>query len=152
MMCISSSLDIVLTFIGLELMAISTYVLVGFLRTDRRSNEAALKYLLLGAFSSGIFAYGFFSSFRAFRLNRPGSDQAGAFDSSGSELESCRPSGCGCFGDHGDRIAVQDCRHPVSSVAAGCLRGRADQRYRIYVGGRKGGCVGGAFAYFVAGV
>ena len=39
-------------------MAISTYVLVGFLRTDRRSNEAALKYLLLGAFSSGIFAYG----------------------------------------------------------------------------------------------
>src|SRR5713101_2466678 len=45
-------------FIGLELMAISTYVLVGFLRRDRRSNEAALKYLLLGAFSSGIFAYG----------------------------------------------------------------------------------------------
>src|SRR5208337_4800681 len=42
----------------LELMAISTYVLVGFLRRDRRSNEAALKYLLLGAFSSGIFAYG----------------------------------------------------------------------------------------------
>jgi len=33
-------------------------VLVGFLRRDRRSNEAALKYLLLGAFSSGIFAYG----------------------------------------------------------------------------------------------
>ena len=45
-------------FIGLELMAISTYVLVGFLRRDQRSNEAALKYLLLGAFSSGIFAYG----------------------------------------------------------------------------------------------
>ena len=58
MMCMASSFDIVLTFIGLELMAISTYVLVGFLRTDRRSNEAALKYLLLGAFSSGIFAYG----------------------------------------------------------------------------------------------
>jgi NADH-quinone oxidoreductase subunit N len=52
MMCMASSFDIVLTFIGLELMAISTYVLVGFLRTDRRSNEAALKYLLLGAFSS----------------------------------------------------------------------------------------------------
>ena len=58
MMCMAASFDIVLTFIGLELMAISTYVLVGFLRTDRRSNEAALKYLLLGAFSSGIFAYG----------------------------------------------------------------------------------------------
>ncbi len=58
MMCMTAGYDIVLLFIGLELMAISTYVLVGFLRRDRRSNEAALKYLLLGAFSSGIFAYG----------------------------------------------------------------------------------------------
>jgi NADH-quinone oxidoreductase subunit N len=58
MMCMASGFDVVLIFIGLELMAISTYVLVGFLRRDRRSNEAALKYFLLGAFSSGIFAYG----------------------------------------------------------------------------------------------
>jgi NADH-quinone oxidoreductase subunit N len=58
MMCMTAGYDIVLLFIGLELMAISTYILVGFLRRDRRSNEAALKYLLLGAFSSGIFAYG----------------------------------------------------------------------------------------------
>jgi NADH-quinone oxidoreductase subunit N len=58
MMVMASGFDIVLIFIGLELMAISTYVLVGFLRSDKRSNEAALKYLLLGAFSSGIFAYG----------------------------------------------------------------------------------------------
>jgi NADH-quinone oxidoreductase subunit N len=58
MMCMAGGFDIILIFIGLELMAISTYVLVGFLRRDRRSNEAALKYFLLGAFSSGIFAYG----------------------------------------------------------------------------------------------
>src|SRR5260370_1682760 len=58
MMCMAAGIDVVLIFIGLELMASSTYVLVGFLRRDRRSNEAALKYLLLGAFSSGIFAYG----------------------------------------------------------------------------------------------
>src|SRR5271165_1944178 len=58
MMCMAAGYDIVLIFIGLELMAISTYVLVGFLRHDKRSNEASLKYLLLGAFSSGIFAYG----------------------------------------------------------------------------------------------
>ncbi len=58
MMCMAAGYDIVLLFIGLEVMAISTYVLVGFLRRDSRSNEAALKYLLLGAFSSGIFAYG----------------------------------------------------------------------------------------------
>src|ERR1019366_2672776 len=58
MMGMAAGYDIVLIFISLELMAISTYVLVGFLRRDKRSNEAALKYLLLGAFSSGIFAYG----------------------------------------------------------------------------------------------
>ena len=58
MMCMAAGYDIVLIFIGLELMAISTYVLVGFLRSNKRSNEAALKYLILGAFSSGIFAYG----------------------------------------------------------------------------------------------
>jgi NADH-quinone oxidoreductase subunit N len=58
MMCMAAGYDVVLIYIGLELMAISTYVLVGFLRRDRRSNEAALKYMLLGAFSSGIFVYG----------------------------------------------------------------------------------------------
>jgi len=46
-------------FLGLETMALSFYVLTGFLRRDKRSNEAALKYVLLGAFSSGILAYGF---------------------------------------------------------------------------------------------
>jgi NADH-quinone oxidoreductase subunit N len=58
MMCMAAGYDLVLLFIGLELMAISTYILVGFLRSNKRSNEAALKYLLLGAFSSAIFAYG----------------------------------------------------------------------------------------------
>lgn len=58
MMSMAAGYDLVLLFIGLELMAISTYILVGFLRHDKRSNEASLKYLLLGAFSSGIFAYG----------------------------------------------------------------------------------------------
>jgi NADH-quinone oxidoreductase subunit N len=58
MMIMAGGYDIVLIFIGLETMALATYVLVGFLRRDRRSNEAALKYFLLGAFSSGIFAYG----------------------------------------------------------------------------------------------
>src|ERR1041384_7164071 len=50
---------LVTLFIGLELMALCFYVMVGFLRTEKRSNEAAVKYLLLGAFSSGFLAYGF---------------------------------------------------------------------------------------------
>jgi len=51
--------DLVTLFIGLELMALSFYVMVGFLRGDKKSNEAAVKYLLLGAFSSGFLLYGF---------------------------------------------------------------------------------------------
>ncbi len=59
MMFMVSGIDIIVQFIALETMAISFYVLAGFLRSDRRSNEGALKYLLLGAFSSAILAYGF---------------------------------------------------------------------------------------------
>ncbi|HLK66483.1 MAG TPA: NADH-quinone oxidoreductase subunit N [Bryobacteraceae bacterium] len=56
---LAAGTDLVTLFIGLELMALSFYVMVGFLRSDKRSNEAALKYLLLGAFSTGFLAYGF---------------------------------------------------------------------------------------------
>src|SRR4051794_12509776 len=56
---LAAGTDLVTLFIGLELMALCFYVMVGFLRTDRRSNEAALKFLILGAFSSGFLVYGF---------------------------------------------------------------------------------------------
>ena len=59
MMFMSSGLDVVVMFLGLETMALSFYVLVGFLRREKRSNEAAIKYLLLGGFSTGILAFGF---------------------------------------------------------------------------------------------
>ena len=59
MFFLASGTDLVTLFIGLELMALAFYVMVGFLRTDKRSNEAAIKYLLLGAFSSGFLVYGF---------------------------------------------------------------------------------------------
>jgi len=59
MMFMAGAMDLVTLYIGLETMAIATYVLVGFLRNSPRSNEASLKYFLLGAFSSGILLYGF---------------------------------------------------------------------------------------------
>ena len=51
--------DLITLFVGLELMALCFYIMVGFLRGERRSNEAAMKYLLLGGFSSGFLAFGF---------------------------------------------------------------------------------------------
>jgi len=58
MMIMASSLDLMTIFLGLETLSISLYVLAGFLREQIRSNESALKYLLLGAFASGFVLYG----------------------------------------------------------------------------------------------
>ncbi len=58
MMIMASGTDLIVIYLGLELMALSTYVLAGFLRHEIRSNEAALKYFLLGAFSSAFLLYG----------------------------------------------------------------------------------------------
>ena len=58
MMFMASGLDLITLFIGLETMAIAFYVLAGFLKSNPRSNEAAVKYFLLGAFSLGILLYG----------------------------------------------------------------------------------------------
>jgi len=58
MMVMASGADLISIYLGLELMALSVYILAGFSRGSLRSNEAALKYFLLGAFSSAILLYG----------------------------------------------------------------------------------------------
>lgn len=58
MMLIASSLDLLMLFIGIELMSLSFYILAGFMRTRLTSNESALKYFLLGAFATGFLVYG----------------------------------------------------------------------------------------------
>ena len=58
MMFMASGVDLITLFIGLETMAVSFYVLVGFLKPSQRSNEAGVKYYLLGAFSTGVLLYG----------------------------------------------------------------------------------------------
>ena len=58
MMFLGAGYDLISLYISLELMALTFYVLVAFTKRDRRSNEAGMKYFLLGAFSSGILLYG----------------------------------------------------------------------------------------------
>jgi NADH-quinone oxidoreductase subunit N len=58
MMFMAGGIDLITIFIGLETMAVSFYILAGYIKPDRRSNEAAVKYFLLGAFSLGILLYG----------------------------------------------------------------------------------------------
>jgi len=58
MMLMAAGGDLIVIFLGLEMMSISLYILVGFLRGQVRSNEASMKYLLLGAFATGFLLYG----------------------------------------------------------------------------------------------
>lgn len=50
--------ELMMVFIGLEISSIASYVLAGFLRDDKRNNESAVKYFLLGSFATGFFLYG----------------------------------------------------------------------------------------------
>jgi NADH-quinone oxidoreductase subunit N len=54
----AASNDLIMVFIGLEISSIASYILAGYLRDDKRANEAALKYFLLGSFATGFFLYG----------------------------------------------------------------------------------------------
>jgi len=58
MMFLACGFDLITLYISLELMALTFYVLVAFTKREKRSNEAAMKYFLLGAFSSGVLLYG----------------------------------------------------------------------------------------------
>lgn len=58
MMIMASAADLIVLYLGLELMALSTYILAGLMRRQPRSNEAAIKYFFLGAFSSAFLLYG----------------------------------------------------------------------------------------------
>ena len=50
--------DLIMVFLGLEISSIASYVLAGYLRDDKRANEAALKYFLLGSFATAFLLYG----------------------------------------------------------------------------------------------
>jgi NADH-quinone oxidoreductase subunit N len=65
MMLMASGTDLMVIFLGLEVLSVSLYVLAGFNRDNMKSNEAGLKYFLLGAFSTGFLLYGMAFTFGA---------------------------------------------------------------------------------------
>ncbi len=58
MMLLAAGLDLITLFLGIEVLSISLYILAGYRRGSDASNEAAMKYFLLGAFASAILLYG----------------------------------------------------------------------------------------------
>lgn len=57
-MFVAAAADLVMVFLAIETLSIATYILAGLLRAEPRSQEAAFKYFMLGAFSSALFLYG----------------------------------------------------------------------------------------------
>ena len=58
MLLVASAGDLIVVFLGIELMSLSLYVLAGLFTRDLESTEASMKYFLLGAFASSFFLYG----------------------------------------------------------------------------------------------
>ncbi|MBM3789323.1 MAG: NADH-quinone oxidoreductase subunit N, partial [Acidobacteria bacterium] len=58
MSLMAASGDLILTFLGIEILSIATYILAGFKRGDAKSNESALKYFVLGSFATAFLLYG----------------------------------------------------------------------------------------------
>jgi NADH-quinone oxidoreductase subunit N len=75
MIVMASANDLIVIFLGLEVMSISVYVLAGAWRTQLRSNEAAMKYFLLGAFATGFLLYGIAPDLRRDGLVPPRPDR-----------------------------------------------------------------------------
>jgi NADH-quinone oxidoreductase subunit N len=58
MLLLASSVDMLMLYLSLEMVSLGSYVMVGYLKDDRQSNEASLKYLLFGAVATGSMLYG----------------------------------------------------------------------------------------------
>ena len=58
MLLLASSMDMLMLYLSLEMVSLGSYILVGYLKNDRQSNEASLKYLLFGAVATGAMLYG----------------------------------------------------------------------------------------------
>ena len=58
MMLMVSSVDMIMIYLAIEIVSIMSFILAGYLKSERRSNESALKYVIYGAFSSGLMLFG----------------------------------------------------------------------------------------------
>ncbi len=118
-------------FIGLEMSSISSYILASYRRDAPRSNEAAMKYFLLGSFATAFFLYGIALSFGATGSTHLDLMTPLANDSSQAPLED-RPRIYLC------RPGLQGRRRAVPALDAGRVRRRARARHRAAFDGSQG--------------
>ena len=138
-MLIAGAADLLLLFLGLELMVLPGYLLAGYHKTDAYSTEGAIKYFLLGSFSSAIFLFGL-----AFVWGITGTTRidgvAAAAQSARRRRGSPAPGEARDrprVPDHGRRL--QDRRRPVPLLDAGRVPGLTHTDHRLPVGRAEGG-------------
>ena len=136
-MLIAGGQDLLILFLGLELLVLPGYLLAGFAKRDGLSTEGAIKYFLLGSFSSAILLFGL-----AFVLGFTGSTQlVGHRRGAGGHRR--RQPGAAAGPGHGPRPAggrraLQDRRRALPLLDAGRLPGLAHAGHGLPLGGPQG--------------
>ncbi len=140
MMMMAAATDLIVIFLGLEVMSIAVYVLAGVWRQDVRSNEAALKYFLLGAFATGFLLFGIALRLRRHRQHARSTPIAAHLARDRASSPTLLLLGIGAADR---RLRLQGGCGAVSRLDAGRLRGRADVGDGAHGGRREGGSLRG---------
>ena len=128
MMVFPAATDLVTLFVALEVLSLPLYLLCGLARRRRLiSQEAAVKYFLLGAFTSAIFVYGL-----ALLYGYSGSTQFARSPAQATGRRQQRRAAARRARAGARRPAVQGLRRPVPPVDAGRLPGRTDPGHRVH--------------------
>ena len=135
MMLMASGNDLVVIFLGLETLSISTYVMAGLRRGDLKSNESAMKYFILGSFASAFLLYGMALTYGA--TGSTNITEIAAKIAGANFPALLLVGGAMMIVGFGFKAATGS----VPCLDAGRLRRRPDRGYRFYVRGAKGGGV-----------
>ena len=136
-MLIAASTDLLILFLGLELMVLPGYLLAGFHKTDGYSTEGAIKYFLLGSFSSAIFLFGLAFVWGLTGTTRVDGDRRGPRRDRRRRRAAVARPGHGPR-VHDDRRRVQDRGRPVPLLDARRLPGLPDADHGLPVRAAQG--------------
>ena len=144
MLLMANSAHLVMLYLSLELVSLTSYIMVGYLRSDRLSNEASMKYILFGAVFDRGHAVWILPAVRLDRKPRSLGDSGGLAGSGSGRVQSGYPVTGGGV-DHG-RFRVQDGRGALSFLVPGRLYRSAHTSHGLSVGSSesRGVCHSGA--------
>ena len=131
-MLMAAANDLIVLFLGLEVLSFALYVMAGFARTDEKSEESSIKYFLLGAFASAFLLYGIALLYGATQYEPRRHNGRGYADEDEPPVQ---PHAAGGY-CHADGWSwLQGCYRAVPPVDAGRIRGSSNIRHRLH-GGR----------------